>query len=290
MSTYSTILVATDFSHGARAAFRQAVRLAKVFGADLHVMTVVRKADATRLPPGYNDASALDSVLTDKATRRIQQKIEENAPGLTPTVHVRAGKVLDEIVAVSENINADLLVIGATGEGKRRWGTIAGRCVRKGPEKVLLVDPDSHGMFQSIVACVDFGPSLGPVAEAAADFAKADATTATALHCYHMPWTESLYAEESPAEALASDETFRESARAQLAGVCDSVNLEFVVDANTNRGILEFCNEHKADLVVTGTTDRTAVAYWLLGTTAEKIMRDSTCTVLTIKTPHPSEG
>ncbi len=48
-------------------------------------------------------------------------------------------------------------------------------------------------------------------------------------------------------------------------------------------GINEQIDEVNADLVVLGTRGRTGLSVFLLGTTAERIIHDSQCSVYTVK-------
>jgi len=49
------------------------------------------------------------------------------------------------------------------------------------------------------------------------------------------------------------------------------------------RGITEFARQVGADLVVLGTRGRTNLRDLLLGSTAERVVRDAPCSILTVK-------
>ena len=48
-------------------------------------------------------------------------------------------------------------------------------------------------------------------------------------------------------------------------------------------GILEFANQHAVDLIVMGTRGRNTIADLLVGNTAEKVMRNAKCPVLSVR-------
>jgi nucleotide-binding universal stress UspA family protein len=70
-------------------------------------------------------------------------------------------------------------------------------------------------------------------------------------------------------------------AREKLVGVSHE---SFVVTGNAAPEILKFINERDIDLIVMGTHGRTGVKHFLLGSVAERIVRESPVPVLTI---HP---
>lgn len=61
------------------------------------------------------------------------------------------------------------------------------------------------------------------------------------------------------------------------------ITLEIVSHADYSRGITDYAGAHHAHAVVLGTTGRSGLGYALLGTTAERVMRDVGTAVLAIK-------
>lgn len=70
-------------------------------------------------------------------------------------------------------------------------------------------------------------------------------------------------------------------AEERLGGVSHEV---FVASGNAAHEILKLAAEHKIDLIVMGTHGRTGVKHFLLGSVAERVVRESPVPVLTI---HP---
>jgi nucleotide-binding universal stress UspA family protein len=60
-----------------------------------------------------------------------------------------------------------------------------------------------------------------------------------------------------------------------------------ILNGHPSAEILRFLEENKADLVVLGTHGLTGLAHFFLGSTAEKIVRRSPCSVLTVKSNKP---
>jgi nucleotide-binding universal stress UspA family protein len=74
-------------------------------------------------------------------------------------------------------------------------------------------------------------------------------------------------------------------AREKLAGAGVS-HKPFVASGNAPHEILDLAAEQKVDLIVMGTHGRTGVKHFLLGSVAERVVRESPVPVLTI---HPKQ-
>ena len=138
MATFKRILVATDLSPASEAAVQQAVRLAADGGANLDVL-YVRESNAAMA-----FAAAPESVYwayVEDARRRLQQCVP-NAEGRNVRFLVREGVADEEIVRVSREEKADLIVMGT--HGRRRQdrlflGSVAARVVARASCPVLTV-------------------------------------------------------------------------------------------------------------------------------------------------------
>lgn len=143
-----TILVATDFSEGAGAAFQMAKKLAKSLGAKivlLHVINqklVVRLAEYLKLEP--------DAILPELRERAQKQMSEFQArwqtEGLEVESLVAVGLPFQEIAIIARDLAVDLVALGGYGRtsGARPledlfFGSTAEKVVRLLPCPVLCV-------------------------------------------------------------------------------------------------------------------------------------------------------
>jgi nucleotide-binding universal stress UspA family protein len=290
MDRLTNILAATDFSPGSRSALRQAARLAERSGATLHLLHVVGHEVSEELLQLYPEgASVVAGHLESGAREQLER--EQAALGYQgeTELHIRIGHPVREIVEMVRGLGVDLLVVGVSGEsGHSGLGAIATRCVRKAPTMVLLVPRGGEGRFEKIVACVDFSDLSGPVMEAATRLGGLDERPIDAVHVFQMPWERSRWG-PPPSDALRLEgeykalleRRFREGPGALSKGV--EVGFELLKSADSGRAIVDYARHHHADLVVVGTTGRSALGYMLLGTTAEKVMRSVGCAVLAVK-------
>lgn len=290
MDRLTNILAATDFSPGSRSAVHQAARLAERSGATLHLLHVVGHEVSEELLLLYPEGASVVAGHLESGARD-QLKREQAALGYEgkTELHTRIGHPVREIIELVRALRADLLVVGVSGEsGSVGLGATATRCVRKAPTKVLLVPRGFEGRFERIVACVDFSDLSGAVLEQAARVGGLEERAVGAIHVFQMPWERSRWG-PPPEDALRLEgeykalleRRFREKYGEFSAGV--EVGFELLKSADSGRAIVDYARHHHADLVVVGTTGRSALGYMLLGTTAEKVMRSVGCAVLAVK-------
>ena len=149
MSIFPTrILLATDGSEEAELALSTAVNLATSTNSELHVVT------GREYHPSY-DIPEYGGQL-EEALRRLQQQAQEVLDGQVKQVEVAGGTVAEghlriggrpdqEIVRLSEEIGAGLIVVGSRGLGGLRrtlMGSISDSVVRHAHCPVLVVRPD----------------------------------------------------------------------------------------------------------------------------------------------------
>ncbi|HBR22832.1 MAG TPA: universal stress protein [Nitrospiraceae bacterium] len=70
----------------------------------------------------------------------------------------------------------------------------------------------------------------------------------------------------------------------ELRGIKDIERI--VVKGRPYEEILKFARENKADLIVIGTHGRRGLDRVIFGSTAEKVVRDAPCPVLSVRLPH----
>ena len=291
MQAPRTILVATDFSAASEAAMAAAVRLAAASGARLHAVHAVRHDAGDDLVVAVPEmASEIDRYLRETGEKRLREAATAAGVPESAVLHVAVGSPAREVLQLAERVGADLIVLGATGAGGRRFGSVVSRCVRKADAKVLLVPAGQGGPFGRIVVGVDFSEPSRAALEDAARLARADGATVDAVHVYEVPWELARWG-APPKDANRMADAIRAALDHRLRGMVPAdagaeVRCVLVRAVDYAKAIVGYAQEHGADLVVVGTTGRTPLGYWLLGTTAEQVMRDAACAVLALRPPR----
>jgi nucleotide-binding universal stress UspA family protein len=151
MSIFPTrILLATDGSEEAELAALRAVELADATDSELHVVHVGVVPIFLKSYPGtlgydrklYEQIEEVSRELLRKQSWRVKA-----AGGTVAGAHLRMGAVDLEIVALAEELGADLIVIGSRGLGGVRralMGSVSDSVVRHAHCPVLVVRPEKE--------------------------------------------------------------------------------------------------------------------------------------------------
>lgn len=142
---YKTIVVGTDGSDTAAIALRHATEVAQAGNATLHIVNVYQPVNplGMALAGVADDAGLVDAGLADHA-REICAPAADAArrEGVECEIHAIPGEPSDSLIAVAEQVGADLLVVGNRGmAGVRRvLGSVPNKISHHAPCSVLIVD------------------------------------------------------------------------------------------------------------------------------------------------------
>ncbi len=138
---FRNVLAAIDLNDetGWRRPLETAATLARVFGARLHVLTVVREIEA--ILQAKAAALGYDPVIRYLETELDGRIREIGAYDLRPKILVTLGaSIYAEILALADSIAADLIVVGSHRPAMKDFllGTNASRVVRHARCSVLV--------------------------------------------------------------------------------------------------------------------------------------------------------
>jgi nucleotide-binding universal stress UspA family protein len=144
-----SILCATDLSPRAALAVDRAAALARQFGAKLRLLHVVDD----------DQPRAIADVEATRARELLEAGIVEPGAAASPADWlVRTGVVFQTIVSTAQEVDADLIVMGAH---RRRVlqdivvGTTIERVMRTGRHPVLMVNTAATGPYESVLLALD---------------------------------------------------------------------------------------------------------------------------------------
>jgi universal stress protein E len=295
MDRLKSIVVGVDFTSNSAAAVRQAIRIAKWNRSRLRAVHIV---DSLVLAAVQDAAVAFNGdVRTDlvedaqSGWKRFAGEIPESAE---VDLVVEIGSPRAGMLKAVQEFNADLLVLGVTGStGGPGVGTLASACVRKASCPVLLVQEKQTSAFTAVVACVDFSETSRSALDRAIRTAAQDSAALHVVHVFYGPWNRPHYWEPTwPVKAEIKTE-YTQGVEAKLREFCEGFRHELeylkaeyhVLDHPGNHGaaISQFVREKSADLVVLGTRGRTNLRDLIIGSTAERVVRDAPCSILAVR-------
>ena len=148
---FKAILVATDFSECAGAAFRVAQKLARQFGAKIVLLHVIQQRVVARVAEHLKvKPDGLLPAFREEAQLHLDEVLKECChDGLEVTSMVTVGIPFQEIAVVARDLAADLIVMGGYGRSGRGpieevfFGSTAEKVVRLLPCPVLCVPWES---------------------------------------------------------------------------------------------------------------------------------------------------
>jgi nucleotide-binding universal stress UspA family protein len=301
MKHYTSIVVGVDFTPCSGVALAQAIRLAKGTAGHVHVIHII---DTLVVADMEEVLSQLQREIREGLMAAAQAEWETfsgsipGARGLPLEVFVN-----NRSVGIQHAIRqqaAQLLVLGAFGQASPDVGigTVATSCVRRCPADVLLVR-DSHGgtgPFRCVVVGVDFSPTSRRALAQAAMLAHSEGAVLHVLHVYSPPWKGLAYKATHVEGASSTDspalhQEHRQGVEKKLSEFCQPVlepyasitaHLKLFDYTGHRSGLVEYAASVKADLIVLGTRGRSNVRDLILGSTAERALEQSRCSVLAV--------
>lgn len=287
-------LVASDVSPLAHLALIHAGRLARARGGSVDAIHVVEQMVLDDLEEALPNARDVRTSVLAGARKRVEESVAQAIPpGVDVRVDIRIASPGAGILDAAREAGAALIVMGAHGgEGGGPPGSIARRVANKAACDVLLVRGTVAEPFRHIVSCLDFSDISRRALTRAAEIARADAARLTALHVFVPPWKVLHYRaptdEASPAFEAAFLRGLEDELGAAIDGLGDAlkgvaVEKRLGESMDVSDGIVEEINGLGADLAVVGATGRSALAAFLLGTTADRIIHDCPKSVLVVR-------
>jgi nucleotide-binding universal stress UspA family protein len=294
------ILYPTDFSPCARQAFASACSLARLYGAELHVLhALVLYAQEPYDPmfylPASEDAYNAAAAAADVELGALASSKE--ATGLPVVIAQRRDfqpgpAILD--YAASEAV--DLIVIGTHGRrGPARLllGSVAEEVVRRAGCPVLCIrQPDNGvaapaGEVHGILAPVDFSPGSRQALLAAADVSRRHGALLTLLHVVEEPMWSDVYGVAGALQVAEQREQALAAAAVRLRDLANSLApVPCQVEVRTGRPateIVAYSARPEVDLVVMSSRGLTGIKRLLFGSTAEEVLRLAAAPVMVVK-------
>jgi len=290
MSSFETILVGVDLSDGSLTALRSAVQLTKKGGKVMAVQAIER--EMIELQMDYHKVGEREAI--GKIQDNLAAFVAKESPMVEP--HVVIGSAYHALADMAVEVGADLLALGARG-----WdhypgdvGSVASRCVRQAPLPVLLARPSQGEVpFRKLMVCTDFSDAASEALQWGLDLQRTFDAHLDVLHVdapawllpahvqfkkEHAPETEYQGTHRSGVRKLLTDQL------AECGGEeSDKVVLHVRENLRVSRTVTELAHEAGTDLIIVGSHGRNAFNRLWLGTTAERLLHRSPCSVLAVR-------
>lgn len=282
---YERILLATDGSRGAQQATEYGLALAERFDAAIDALYVV---DVGIVELAGSDTAETVLESSEKAGRRALADITERAPDVDVHREVRHGQPYEEILEHADDRNADLLVVGLSGEATSRFGSTAERVVALSSRPVCTVPAtdsvaeQSSSRIDDVVVPLDGSDTAERAAEHALEFSERLGAT---VHALYVVDTTVYDLQDAPRSIVGMLEESGEKTVTEFTQQAESVQVPSTWRVARGRPADEVharVEAVEADLVVMGTRGRGGLPEQLLGSTTRRVLQDVACPVLSL--------
>ena len=295
MTSFTSILAATDFSVDGNNAVRRAALLAHELGAHLRILHVLNVTGYKPLRDWFSPTLDFDlkAAQARDALRRLAVEIS-GAYDLTASVELAVGDPLARLMQASEHV--DLVVLGQRGHG-RLSGWLAGRTVdrmlRTCRCPVLVVKTAVQGSYRRVLVPIDFTAS-SDAAIRVADWMRRE----TGMHLFHAINSRReavLRDADVPQHIIRETRLMEEGAinarmRRKVARLgLDSTSMTYALAYGPPVcSTLRHAHDLGADLIVAGKRGRSTLGNFLLGSVSSRVLSEATCDMLIVPRPRES--
>jgi universal stress protein E len=288
------ILVGLDFSSGSSKALEEAVNIALTNQAELYVLHIIDSHVV-------EDLISLEHASRDEILKQCKEELDhilknyiENNPTITFHLAIDIGNPLEKTLAKIKEINADLIILGVKGVSNvgTEMGSFSISCIRKAPCKVLIIDSAKKNIYNTVLACVDFSAGTDQILGQALKVCKTYNANLKVLHTYFPPWKHLSFRTPSVSTTPQYRAEYMKMLQVKIDHSLDklkeeskgvSIKTEILEKAHHGSAIVDYARTHDIDLIVLSTRGRSSFMQMLLGTTAERIVRETPCSVLALK-------
>jgi nucleotide-binding universal stress UspA family protein len=212
----------------------------------------------------------------------------EDQDDLDLQIMVKAGNVEEEIAATIQEAKADAVVMGTHGRslfGRAFIGSVTQHMLRKVPVPILTVCRVTCPLtFERVLYATDLSEASNHGFRSVLDFADTTRSTVAVVHAVHEPTLVYVEAGMAPSDKRQLLDGAREQLKAlEAQAAARKIKIEtLLVEGNPAETILKAAEQDCADLIVMTVAKKGLIERALLGSTAERIIREAHLPVLSI--------
>lgn len=291
MSTLNQIVCALDLSEYSNNILRRASYIAQKTSATLTIVNVIEDSqlgllnfifEAEEQNIENSTISILNKDLIDIKEKYLDKDIKAN------TI-IRKGKVSASINSLANEVNANLLLIGAYSHNTLQnlfLGSTALKILRESTCPTLIAKKEGFNTYRRALIGVDFSQDVSATISIIRNIAPN--AEIVLVHIYDVPFEGLLnhYAEFDDKQLAAYRTEIREDALKKLSAIADTANLDpitstiVVVQGNAVEKILFFANDYECDLLVLGKHCGNLTEEFTFGSVTNKIINSCSQDVL----------
>ncbi len=276
------ILAPTDFSEDAERAWPYVTKLARDFGAELHLLHVASPPPQLHTEEFVYERRDLAEKRRAEAQAFLERLVESAEElGVISQWHLRTGFAPDEILGYARQDAIDLIVMashGRTGLAHALLGSVAETVVRRAPCPVFIVrHPAAERrpvMLQRILVSLDGSALAEAVLPHVVELGKPYRATILLLRVAEARAFAGMDPVEAQVRTIAVGEAYLAEVERSLAASGLPVECAVRYGAAADE-IADHARGRAADLIAMSTHGRTGLRRAALGSVAETVLRTS---------------
>ncbi|UXI03545.1 universal stress protein [Photobacterium sp. TY1-4] len=286
------------------AAFHQALHVANLIQAKVTLLTVIEElaelADLSRY-------SVSTLSLLEHATHECQRQLDQHKqdlqaqyPDIEFQSQVVTGVPYVEIIKVASQLQVDMIVIDAHREHKEtacQWGTSTRHLMRESEVPIWALHQQqeppklAHIVVSLDVSHLDNTALNEKLLCHAYEFAIINESRLSLCHAWELESEGYLrdWSRCSDLEIAVIAQQLRDDREDRLAQLMadyphSRVPMQMIMlEGNAKTVLPDYINNHDVDLVIMGSLSRTGIAGFVMGNTAEYMLDNIQCSVITLK-------
>ena len=297
MQRFKNILLVASSTAEMGETLDRAVELAQDNQAQLTVVDVLKEPSASRAPTGPSLPPLEPGEMTPES--RLEHLIAPiRDKGVRIDAKVLTGIPFIEIIRQVLKHKYDLVMktaAGATGTRAMLFGSTALHLMRKCPCPVWIVKPIKHKHYTRILAAVD--PETWNATKAGLNRKIMELATSltmrekSELHVVLAwnPYLEDILPDNAVPHGNGEkpgEPGIQKQLMSELLSHYSNEGLKLqahLIEGNAEDVILSVAREEQIELIVMGTVGRVGLPGFFIGSTAEEVLRQIDCSVLTVK-------
>lgn len=282
MKLLDKILLATDFSKSSENIVDSAIRLSKIFQSRIILLHVLPKEIKNEKVEKLVNEAVKDQL------RLTRERIENEDVEVFDQI-IDYGSYCDRIVFAAELFDVNVILIGSgvkTEEDEFKLGTTADKIIRKSNKPVWIIKNDVPLDIKKILCPVDFAEESERAIKNAIILAHRLDAELVIFSVSEMDYSGSLsmsydWKELKEYMRIENDRLFDK--------FLNKINLtdlnwkKETKSGNPSVEILDAIKRHDIDLLVMGTSGKTGINRYIMGSVTSKVIREIPCSFITLK-------
>lgn len=307
MNRFKNILFVTDPSEVDAPSLAEALKLAELNNAKMTILGVI-EASSKDITSTDSKTQWLLDAITQQARLELQQLIEDHQSTVQTEVNIRLGKSYLEVIRQVLQYQHDLVIKGAENLGGlvQKLTSTDMKLLRKCPCPVWIDKRFEITEPREVLVALDYDPENAELnslnkrlLELAGSLALLDFSELHVVHAWELDYepfmrsTRSGISTQEVDEMLEREKNQREVWFGQIVddywrslGTQTEGHLQpriHLIKGRPDRVVPELTHELGVELLVMGSVGRTGIPGFVIGNTAENILQQIACSVLTVK-------